>query len=49
VPWPHRKRCPKCAAESDRLERQFWERVFFGDYDVDGYTPNERKALERAK
>lgn len=29
------------------MTREFWRRVFFGDLDREGYTPNERKRGQR--
>lgn len=44
-PWmgPH----PLCEAEVDRACTRFAEAVARGDYDAEGYTPQERKRLSR--
>lgn len=44
-PWmgPH----PLCEAETERACQQFAEAVRAGKYDVEGYTPAERKAKNR--
>lgn len=39
--------CPKCQAYGDELEADFWREVFFGRWDADGYTPEDRKAQQR--
>jgi hypothetical protein len=36
--------CTGCLAESDRLEAEFARKVAAGVYDVDGYTPADRRA-----
>ncbi len=46
-PWmgPH----PLCEAETDRACQQFAEAVARGEFDAQGYTPNERKAQAKRR
>ena len=46
-PWtgPH----PRCEAETDRACERFDQAVLAGEYDADGYTPNERREQERRR
>lgn len=40
-------RCVACDRLAAAMVRAFDRAVFFGEYDRDGYTPNERKAATR--
>lgn len=42
-----RHHCQACAAHVDELCREFQAAVTRGDYDVEGYTPAERRAQQR--
>lgn len=44
--WPCRP-CRRCRREADRLEREFWRSVFFGDWDRQGYRPSDRRGGRR--
>ncbi len=44
-PWMGKH--PKCEKEAARMAAEFDRDVFFGKYDAQGYTPNERKALAK--
>ena len=39
--------CRGCRKHADELEAQFWRDVFFGKFDAQGYSPNERALMER--
>lgn len=50
VPWRQHfegNSCPACEAESARLQAAFDAAVASGEYDRQGYTPAERRALQR--
>lgn len=52
-PWPGDhvtpSGCPSCQAEIERLCAEFKAAVARGEYDEQGYTPNERKAQAKRK
>lgn len=39
--------CQQCQQEADRMHREFWRGVFFGEHDETGRTPAEQKARQR--
>lgn len=41
--------CDDCLAETERLSQEFEAAVARGEYDAEGYTPNERKAQARRR
>lgn len=47
--WKGPHHCRRCAAWVERACREFARDVFFGIYDWQGFTPNERKAQAKRK
>lgn len=47
--WSGPHHCFRCCAETDAAVQRFEAGVVAGTWDAEGYTPNERRALEKRK